>query len=154
VEDRPTVSLGPQLDAQNIMSTQINIINNGVLPIRDVSFAIYVKNCKIKGGLEFSDMVIGRYQPPTSVLQAGEPITTTFSFVAGAKGTTIFYAPPNAEYLRFDIALIATFRPTWAPFWKRTRTYRFRVVQTSAGQVMQQFPAEDIEAEYRRSIAH
>jgi len=156
VEDRPTVSLGPPLDTKNLLSTQIVIVNNGVLAINDVSFAIYVRSCKLKGGPETDFVAIEDYQPPTKTLQPGEPVTTNFNVIVGnsslGRGIRLVGGYDAPEFLKFDIALIASFRPTWAPFWTRTKAFRFTAVPTSGGMMMQQVPAEDIESEYRKQF--
>jgi len=158
VKDRPTVSVGPPLDAKNLLSTQVFITNNGVLPINDVSLAIYVKSLEMKGGHNTYNEAVDGYQLPTSTLQPGEPVTTTFQIIVGnsnlGTGMTIENVGDNPQFIRFDIALITSFRPAWAPFWRRTTTFRFRAVRTSEGMIMQQVPAEDIEKEYRKIATH
>jgi hypothetical protein len=153
VEDRPTVSLGPLVDATNLLSTQVIIVNNGVLPLRDVSVATFLQHALI-GGREFTEDIGDEYQPPTRVLMPGEPITTDFSFMAGHRAGFVNGFPKGP--MRFDdldVALIVTFRPTWAPLWTRTRAFRFKSVKTSGGTLLQQVPAEDIESEYRKQLS-
>jgi hypothetical protein len=60
------------------------------------------------------------------------------------------------DFNYLDIALVAHFRPKWAPFWNRTRIFRFKTFETSGGIILRQVPAEDIENEYTkaRGLSH
>jgi hypothetical protein len=153
VEDRPTVSLGPPLDPKNLLSTQITIVNNGVLAIWDVSFGVFEKHAVVNG-IVMWDNVGNDYQVPTHVLRPGEPVTTDLSIIVGdTSAHSMLHFDTQKQAIRYDqldVALIAHFRPTWAPFWRRNRIFRFKTVKTSEGTVLQQVPAENIEDEYVR----
>lgn len=153
VEDRPTVSLGLPTDATNIFSTQITIVNNGVLPIHDVSFATFLKLIRFEDGSGAISSIGAEYEVPTRTLMPGEPVTTSFSTVIGPLGASShFFGYKQSKCKTCEIALIASFRPTWAPFWLRTRAFRFKTIETSGGTILQQVPAEDIESEFRKAL--
>jgi hypothetical protein len=152
VEDRPTVSLGPPLDFTKLLSTQVTMVNNGVLPITNVSFGVFVKHCEISKRVAINNLVLENYEPSAHVLRPREPMTTDFSVIVGHRNAVVDMSG-NTACLEFDIALIAHFRPMWAPFWNRTRTFRFRAVHTNTSTVMQQFPADNIEDEYKSALS-
>jgi hypothetical protein len=141
VEDRPTISMGPQMDANNLLSTQVKIVNEGVLPIENVSIEIYVKHAEISRGNVLNDDLAGDYTPPTGILRPGEPKITDLSRMIHG----------DWEYYALDIALIAHFHPMWAPFWNRTRIFRFTTAKLANGNaILEQVPAENIEDDYLR----
>ena len=148
MEDRPTTSVGLTEDWTNILSIEITLTNNGVLQIKDVEFVMFVNHIKEAGrGASFEKLIAGRYVPPTGILLVGEPVTTTFAVMMGPTALP-FAVPPPDHVDDADLGLIATFRPSWAPFWKHTRAFRFKTVHTSNGIILQQVPAENIESLY------
>jgi hypothetical protein len=162
VEDRPTVSMGPPRNPNDIFSTEVTMVNGGVFPITDVSFAIFDKSVQFGGGDRYDDNVMEEdFAPPMHTLKPGEPVTQTFGdLFDGGEGIPFMSRVPKDEHgvpfpvKSVDVALIAKFCPVWAPFWSRTRTFRFRSVQTKAGLILEQVPAGDIEAEYLKAKGH
>jgi hypothetical protein len=132
---------------RDIWTTEVTIINNGVLPIHDVAFATFVKYAKANGST-IRDTLADEYEVPTHTLAPGEPVTTNI----GAIFTVFQLGPKPNNYEDVDIALVARFRPAWAPFWKRTRIFRFKTVKISGGTFLRQVPAEDIERDYKTSL--
>jgi hypothetical protein len=120
----------------------VTIVNNGVLPIRNVSLDIYVEHAKAND-VTVQDSGGSNFQPPTGILRPGEPITTNLAHMISGSGII---------YSKLDIALIAKFSPIWAPFWRRARVYRFRNDKGAAGiSILEQVPAENIEEDYWRT---
>jgi hypothetical protein len=141
IADRPTVSLGRQPDPNDPMSTQIIMTNDGVLPILNVSFDVFIKRAVTAHGLaRFNDLRGPNYEVPSGILEPGEPKTTEMAKVF-----------TSSDYRELDAALIAHFTPEWAPFWHRMRAFRFTIVRHTDGTAeLQQIPAEAIEGDYRR----
>jgi hypothetical protein len=156
VEDRPTVSLGPPRDPHNVLSTEVIMVDNGVLPIHDVSFAVFLKHGKIANILSINEVTDDGFEPSAKVLMPGEPVTSDLSIMAGPNSHLIYSNDRdkngNVDVQELDIALIAKFRPTWAPFWKRTRAFRFRTVTVGKNTVLEQIPTADIETEYEKAL--
>jgi hypothetical protein len=154
IEDRPTISTGPPLDPHNLFSTQITIVNNGVFPLRNVSFAVFLKSAEINGAKTTNNR-LADYEPPTKILRPGEPVKTDLSAVVGHNSHLFHVEGKETEDVRYgplDIGLFAEFRPAWAPFWKRTQVFRFRTFPTIGGMTLEQVPAEDIENDYKRAV--
>jgi hypothetical protein len=156
VEDRPTVSVGSPIDPDNLLSAQVTLVNDGVLSITDVSFTIFLKNAYVNG-LRTWDNVEGDYEPPTKILRPGEPVTTNFGEIINSKSAYLNVGVRKYNkipYRDLDIALVAQFRPIWAPFWHRTRVFRFKSKLTSQGITLGQVPAENIESDYDEVMSH
>jgi hypothetical protein len=96
-------------------------------------------------GIALISQIADGYEPPTKILRPGEPVTTDFTIMVGGHSSAFGMYP---HYKTIDIALIASFRPFWAPFWNRTRAFRFEEIRTSEGTSLRQIPAGDIEVEY------
>ncbi len=143
IKDRPTVSLGPPSDPNNLLSAEVTIVNNGVLAIQNVSFDVYLKRVEM-GNTVIEDSIAKPYRVPTGILRPGEPLDTPFDQIVEGGFT----------YHSLDVALIAHFTPVWAPFWNRTRAFRFITKRRPNGSnVLEQAPAENIEDDYQRALA-
>lgn len=146
VDDRPTIAIGPQLDSGNILSAEITIVNKGVLSIRNVSIDVYMKHAKLfTRDTSVNNLIAERYVIPTGVLRPDEPKVI---YLGG------LLRPSSQEPLRYrelDFALIVNFNPAWAPFWNRTRVFRFMLGQSENGEFLQQVPDENIEDEFRQA---
>jgi len=153
VEDRPVVSVGPPTDTGNIFSTPLTVVNNGVLPIRNVSFVTFVYQGKTEAGTTFAYNIVENRTLPVGVLMPGEPVTTNLKAFTGGSYSSVVslsHDPKQILVSYLDVALIAYFTPSWVPFWHRHTVFRFRTIRTSDGIILRQVPAEGIESEFNK----
>jgi hypothetical protein len=136
---RPEVSLQPPLDPDNVMTTRFVISNQGMLSLEDVNVASFLKNFRDANnntiGIGSSD-----YTYAAGELQPGE-------------GKTLPFAPfikTSTPVVHGDLSLIVSFSPSYLPFWKKTKGFKFSVVQQSDGRSrLEQQPSEGVEDEYQ-----
>ncbi len=120
------MTLGSPID-DNLLSAEVTLVNNGVLSITDASFTIFLKNAYVNGSRTW-DNVGGNYEPPTKILRPGVPVTTNFGTMIDSGSAYINVGVRNhtrisrISYRDLDIALIARFRPIWAPFWQQNKS--------------------------------
>jgi hypothetical protein len=139
---RPTVSLEPPLDPDNVNSTQFVIVNDTWFDFRDMKAAGIMKNYKTSFIQEGGVMTTGWDTIPIPPdLNADERSTIPSPLRSIGLGGTIFSG---------EFGLIISYRPKWLPFWERRRAFRFTIALQSDGRnrFEQQPGAEEIEKEY------
>ena len=138
----PSVSMQPPLDRKNILTTQFEITNGGLLSLKDVrikAFEIII----VSGGVLRERNIGGGYTPPTKSLITGETQTVAFKT----------FITSNAPIAHADIALIAFFKPAYMPFWKKRVAFRFATVRQDTGYLrLQKQPAADALAQYDQTL--
>ncbi len=141
-EDRPTVLMGSPHDPKDVMTTEIEFVNHGVFPLRNVSFDVFVKHAAFSGKGSFDNGFAGLEKWLTPILRADEPVQVELGHAIGG----------HTQYSECDLAIVAHYVPSWAPFWKRDRIFRFKTVLDETGRnKLQQIPSGDIEIDYREA---
>jgi hypothetical protein len=106
LRSEPTITLGPPINPVNILSTQVEISNDGALSLADVDIAIYIR--RIQGPkYAVTAMAGNRYQPPSRRMQVGEKKTIRL-------GPTVNVGLPIRSV---DMSLIVCYRPDVIPGW-------------------------------------
>lgn len=134
----PTVSLETPLDSSNVLTTPVEIANNGPLDLTNVRVETYVRNLVTAGGGVVQDVMQINYFPPSKTLVAGESKTVPF-------GQLVKTDPPTSA----DVSIILYYHPEYMSFWEKRRVFRFTTaVQRDGTLRLQKQPAENILQRY------
>lgn len=133
----PIASQLPPLDPHDVLTTPIEIRNNGILDLNN--FRIVALEIKVDYVSEMSitDCLALKYVPPTKTLAPGDPLTVPFGKIVKVDGRLI-----NA-----DVAIIAFYHPAFMPFWHKRKAFRFTTARQSNRDLMlqQQPPGDALE---------
>jgi hypothetical protein len=145
---RPTVSLDPPTDANDILSTQIVISNEGVLPLEDVDVGVFIRSINSRLGPVLADILGSRYQPPSKEILPGQKKTVRITP----------FRLTSAPIVSADIGLVVCYKPIIIPkwaWWGDPKVFRFDAVQQADGTArLRQQPADNsILADYSAKLA-
>ena len=141
---RPTTSLEPPLDPNDVLTTRVVLSNDGMLDLENVTVAS-VEEEVIFGNMGRSIKSLGEeYSPPARALEIGEKETVEF--------LTFFKA--NVPIVSADIGLIVRFTPEFLPFLRRTKAFRFKTVKQADGHLrLEEQPQGELLRDYKQMIA-
>jgi len=143
---KPTVSLEPPTSQEDILTTPVEISNDGIfLAMKNVEVSTFlVKVGYSSGNLTMEDIGVG-YTPPGETLEAGDRQTVSFH--------RLLPAPKDGSFvIKADIALVVSFTPEYLPFWKRTKVFRFIAVPEGKNRLrFQPQPASNVLQEYEKT---
>jgi len=139
----PNVSLGPPLDPADVLTTPVEISNNGWLDLKDVRVETFMRKLEYQNQPQstIGDNIVAGYLPPSPVLAPGEAKTVPF-------GNVFHFASPIASV---DVALIVFYRERYKPpfFPVKRKAFRFVTARQSNGTlVLLKQPAGDTLAKY------
>ena len=126
LKSRPTISLEPSPDPDDILSTQVTISNDGALSLENVDVVVWIRNIRgPKGAVRRGAGT--KYQPPSREMDIGDRKTITLSPMRADVGNPVFEA---------DIGLIICYRPAYVPRWLwfgRPKVFRFDSINQAGG---------------------
>jgi hypothetical protein len=141
----PTVSLGEPLRPGDILTSQVEISNGGLLDLEDVKVIMYQKFVEYENKNTLRDGLAREFSPPSETLARGDTKTVPLLNLIGG-GMKIRSA---------DVAIIAFYRPAYMPFLRKRRAFRFITATKSDGNpILQKQPAEHILEDYDKMIAN
>jgi hypothetical protein len=138
----PSVSLDAPLNPDDVLTTPVEVVNNGSFDLNDVR----VESLELSGfgGDSVSVGNIERgYVPPNKILKSYESETVPL------KAFNIGKQRESEE-----IALIAFYNTNFPPFWHRRVAFRFKSVRQSDGRLrLEKQPAGDTLQRYDEIIS-
>ena len=136
-------SVDPPLDPTDVLTSQFEISNTGLLDLVNVRVQAFVIAAIYEHAKETNSLAT-KYVPPAQRLASGETQTVPFRRIVRT----------NQPMKSIDIALIAFFKPAYMPFWKTKRkALRFVGVREADGKFrLQKQPAGDALQRYDEAI--
>jgi hypothetical protein len=119
------VSMGAPLDHNDVLTTPVKIVNNGLLALANVrvqSFEIRVKDAR---GHISRGNVAGSYTPPNGILTVGESETVPFKSLV----------KNSLPIVSANVAIIAFYRPAYMPFWRKRKAFWFKTFPEADGKL-------------------
>jgi hypothetical protein len=144
---KPTASLEPPLDPNDVLTTRVVISNDGMLDLENVTIASVEEDVLFgsTGHVNRSTKSLGeKYSPPAETLEIGEKETVEFRKLVTSSDPII----------SADIGLVVTFTPQYLPRFRRTRAFRFKTVRQADGHLrLEEQPQGELLSDYQHLIA-
>lgn len=140
---RPTISLEPPLDPNDVLTTRFIISNDGVLALENVTVQSFLKNFEDARHNKIGTAIGLNFVAPSSEILSGEKKTVAFARIVKSA----------AQVIHGDVGLIVSFTPAYIPFWKKTRAFKFSVTQQADGKSrLEPEPSEGMEKDFEKEL--